>query len=225
MSDVPPTDFTTPATLRSIQSADKTLARFIPVLVVMSAAVLVLALLILGLLIPRLPGLYYPVSVAIAVAVPTLMYVRKRRQLTDEYGLHKTLTLSPKGIRRTDATTIVEIPWSGFSRMQAVNVSFAGKSKMLIVFPVTGVVNATRNAAHSVTALGILGSGTVAPVPGAPERMLRLHDERNGSRLRFGEVHLTPDALIFPSEFEHDWVHGTIGGWLRHCRPDLQLPE
>ncbi|MHA3023889.1 hypothetical protein ACXPWS_26910 [Mycobacterium sp. BMJ-28] len=218
----PPSDFTTPVELRSIQSADRTLVRFLPVLVLMAGGVLVLTLLILGLLMPGVPGVYYPASVALAVAVPTLMYVQKRRQLNDEYRLNKTLRLSPEGLRRTDGTTVVEISWHGVTRFQEEPVSFAANSKGPIVFPVTGVANAAKRAAHSTTALGLLGVGTVAPRPGATQRALQLHDERNGSRLQFGDVNNTDRALIFPSEFESDWRNGVIGSWLRHYRPDIR---
>ena len=74
--DVSARDFTTPVELRSIQSADRTLLRFIPVLALLSAGVLVLALLILGLLLPKLPGVYYPVSIALALAVPLRAMIR-----------------------------------------------------------------------------------------------------------------------------------------------------
>jgi hypothetical protein len=219
---VQPSDFTTPVELGSIQSADRTLVRFLPVLVLMGVGVLVLTLLVLGLLMPGVPAVYYPVSVALAVAVPTLMYMQKRRQLNDEYRLNKTLRLSPEGLRRTDGTTVVEISWPGVTRFQEEPVSFAANSKGPIVFPVTGVANAAKRAVHSTTALGLLGVGTVAPRPGATQRSLQLHDERNGSRLQFGDVHNTDRALIFLSEFESDWRNGVIGSWLRHYRPDIR---
>ncbi|MFL0243589.1 hypothetical protein [Mycobacterium sp. SMC-17] len=217
------TDFESPVELGSIQQADRTLARFLPVLAMMAVGVLLLSLLILGLLMPHSPAVYYPVSVLAAVAIPALMYRQKRRQLTTEYRRHKRLTLSPAGLRRADGTTIVDIPWQGINRIQHEPVSFAAKAKGPIVLPVTGIANAAKAIAHSVTALGILGDGTVAPAPGASPRVLKMHDDRNGSRLVAGEVARTANALIFPSEFEHDWIDGTIGAWLRHYRPDITL--
>jgi hypothetical protein len=32
-------------------------------------------------------------------------------------------------------------------------------------------------------------------------------------------------GIIFPHEFEEQWTTGLIGDWLRHYRPDLELPE
>ncbi|WP_396912348.1 hypothetical protein [Mycolicibacterium sp.] len=218
-----PADFDRTVTLHSIQNADRTLARFIPVLLLLAAGVLVLSLLILGLVFPRLPGLYYPLSVLIAVVVPTLMYLQKRKQLAVEYEQRKRLILSPVGLCRVDSATVVEIPWSGIDRLQPESVSFAARSKGPIILPVTAIANAAKDAAHSVKELGILGAGTVRPAVGASDRVLRMHDERNGSRLQAGELRHTPNALIFPAEFERDWVDGTIGGWVRHYRPDIPL--
>ncbi|SUA31502.1 Uncharacterised protein [Mycolicibacterium fortuitum] len=215
-------DFSSDVELRSIQRADKTLLRFIPMLIVMAAAVLVLALLVLGLMFPRSPGLYYPLSVAIAIAVPAAMYLQKRKQLANDYGRHKRLILSPAGMRRTDANTIVDIPWSGIDRFQQENVSVAARSRTVIL-PVSGIVNAAKSMAHSTKALGIMGQGTVQAAPTASGRVLRMHDDLNGSELAKGQVRPTPNALIFPSEFENDWARGTIGAWIRHYRPDIPL--
>lgn len=215
-------DFSSEVELRSIQSADKTLLRFIPMLIVMAVAVLVLALVVLGLAFPRSPGLYYPLSVAIAFAVPAAMYLQKRKQLANEYGRHKRLILSPAGMRRTDANTIVDIPWSGIDRFQQENVSVAARSRVVIL-PVSGLVTAAKNMAHSTKALGIMGQGTVQATPTASGRVLRMHDDLNGSQLAKGQVRPTPNALIFPSEFENEWVRGTIGAWIRHYRPDIRL--
>lgn len=218
-----PTDFQRPVELGSIQQADRTLVRFLPVLVMMAAGVLVLSLLVLGLLMPHSPGVYYPVSVLAAVAIPALMYHRKRRQLTTEYRQHKRLTLSPAGMRRVDGATVIELPWQGITRFQSEAVSFAAKSKGPIVLPVAGIANAAKAVAHSVKALGILGDGTVAPAPGASPQVLKMHDGVNGSQLAAGKNYSTPNALIFPSEFERDWIDGVIGSWLRHYRPDIVL--
>lgn len=219
----PSADFQRPVELGSIEQADRTLVRFLPVLVMMAAGVLILALLILGLLMPHSPGVYYPLSVLAAVAVPALMYRQKRRHLNAEYRQHKRLTLSPAGLRRVDGATVVDIPWQGINRIQPEPVSFAAKAKGPIVLPVTGIANAAKAVAHSVTALGILGNGTVTATPGASPRVLKMHDDRNGSRLTAGEVARTPNALIFPSEFERDWIDGTIGAWIGHYRPDIGL--
>ena len=216
-------DFQRPVELGSIQRADGTLMRFLPVLVMMAVGVLVLSLLVLGLLMPRSPAVYYPVSVLAAVVIPALMYRQKHRQLTTEYRLHKRLTLSPAGMRRVDGATMVDIPWQGITRIQSEAVSFAAKSKGPIVLPVAGIANAAKAVAHSAKALGILGDGTVAPASGASPRVLKMHDERNGSQLAAGKTYRTPNALIFPSEFELDWIDGIIGSWLRHYRPDIQL--
>jgi hypothetical protein len=32
-------------------------------------------------------------------------------------------------------------------------------------------------------------------------------------------------GVIFPHEFDEQWTTGPIGDWLRHYRPDLELPE
>ncbi|GAA2401239.1 hypothetical protein [Mycolicibacterium llatzerense] len=216
-------DFQSPVELGSIQQADRTLARFLPVLAMMAVGVLVLSLLILGLLIPHSPAVYYPVSVLAAVAIPAVMYRQKRRHLTAEYRQHKRLTLSAAGLRRIDGATVVDIPWHGITRIQAEAVSVAAKPKGPIVLPVAGIANAAKAVAHSAKALGILGDGTVAPAPGASERVLKMHDELNGSQLAAGKARRTPNALIFPSEFERDWVDGVIGSWLRHYRPDIQV--
>jgi len=218
-----PTDFHRPVELGSIQQADGTLVRFLPVLAMMAVGVLVLFLLVLGLLMPHSPGVYYPVSVVAAVAIPALMYRQKRRQLNAEYRLRKRLTLSPAGMRRVDGATVVELPWQGITRLQSEAVSFAAKSKGPIVVPVAGIANAAKAVAHSVRALGILGDGTVAPAAGASPRVLKMHDGVNGSQLAAGKAYRTPNALIFPSEFERDWIDGVIGSWLRHYRPDIQL--
>lgn len=216
-------DFQTPVELGSIQEPDGTLARFLPVLAMMAVGVLVLSLLIFGLLMPHSPGLYYSLSVFAAVAIPAVMYRQKRRQLTTEYRQHKRLTLSPAGLRRIDGVTVVDIPWQGITRLQSEAVSVAAKPKVPIVLPVAGIANAAKAVAHSAKALGVLGDGTVAPAPGATQRALKMHDELNGSQLAAGAVRHTPNALIFPSEFEREWIDGVIGSWLRHYRPDIQL--
>lgn len=221
-SSTPTSDFSREVELRSIQSADKTLLRFIPILVIMAAAVLVLALLVFGLIFPGSPGVYYPLSVGLAIAVPAAMYLQKRKQLSNDYGLHKRLILSPAGMRRADANTIVDIPWSGIDRFQQENVSVAGRTRV-VVLPISGIVGAAKNIAHSAKALGILGQGTVQAATTASEKTLRMHDDLNGSQLSKGQVRHTPNALIFPSEFENDWMRGTIGAWIRNYRPDIPL--
>ena len=211
--------------IHSIQNADRTLVRFIPALVLFAVGVLILALLVFGLMIPRLPELYYPLSVLTAVGLPALMYLHKRKQLADEYAQRKNLVLSPSGLCRSDGATIVDIPWNGIERLECQAVSFGARTKGPTILPVTSIANAAGRAAHSAKAVGILGAGTVRPAPGASERILRMHDERNGSRLQFGEARSTLNALIFPSEFEYDWVNGTIGTWIRHYRPDISLEQ
>lgn len=217
------TAFGHPVELASIEQADRTLVRFLPVLLMMAAGVLILALLVLGLLMPHSPGVYYPLSVLAAVAVPALLYRQKRRQLTTEYRQHKRLTLSPAGLRRVDGATVVDIPWEGINRIQPEAVSFAVQAKGPIVLPVTGIANAAKAIAHSAKALGILGDGTVAPAQGAPPRVLQMHNERGGAQLAVGKITHTPNALIFPSEFERNWIDGVIGSWLQHYRPDIRL--
>lgn len=122
-------DFQRPVELGSIQHADRTLVRFLPILAMMAVGVLVLSLLVLGLLLPDSPAVYYPVSVLAAVVIPALLYRQRRRQLSTEYRMNKRLTLSPVGLRRLDGATVVELPWQGITRCQMEAVSVAGKSK------------------------------------------------------------------------------------------------
>jgi len=218
-----PPNFSEQVELRSIQRPDKTLVRFIPLLILIAIGVLILSLIVFGLIFADLPALYYPLSVATAVAVPAGLYLQKRRQLAADYRQHKRLVLSPTGMRRIDANTVVDLPWSAIDRFQQQNVTVAGRPKVVIL-PISGIVNAAASMAHSATALGIMGAGTVQPAPTAAPRALRMHDRLNGSRLASGQTHRTPNALIFPSEFETNWATGTIGTWLRHYRPDIPLP-
>ena len=215
--------FEEPVQLKCIQSPDKTLRRFIPLLVLFGICVLILAGLVFSLLLQSNLELATVLAVIVAVATPVVMYARRRRRLVHEYTHQKRLTLSPKGLRRVDATTDLELPWSGVRGIIATGDLVVGGVNVPIAGPVGGLAQAAASSARSGKAEAICGAGVMGPVPGASKRSMKVLDLSSGSRLQYGESSHAPMGIIFPAEFEVNWRHGTIGSWLRHYRPDIRL--
>ena len=87
----------------------------------------------------------------------------------------------------------------------------------------TKVVRVSSEAASRQYASA--ASGCAAKNRRSSRKRLKVHDRLSGSNLRRGEPHTSPNCLIFPAEFEQNWQRGTVGAWLRHYRPDLQIPD
>lgn len=192
-------------------------------LVVLALAIMVLAGLVFALLLQDNPTLSTVLAAITAVGIPVLMYVQRRGKLTEEYANIKRLTLSPAGLRRVDATTQVEIPWTGIKGLVVTNDMVLGGVKVPVGLPVAVLARAATSAAAKSKSMAICGSGVINPTPGASKRTLKVLDRQAGSQLSDGQTRNTDNGIIFPAEFEQGWKTGTIGAWLRHYRPDLPL--
>lgn len=220
------TDFHTPVELQCITDPAHAMRRTIPALVIMAFAIWLLAALVLGLMFPSQGALGFVGAVVIAVGATGAFYVRKREQLRRTYRDLQRLVLHPGGLRRTDGTVVIDMPWRGIIRFEYRNSALPPAQRTFISPTNPGRVPAAMalKTAHTVMDWGVVGEGTVAPLPGANAAQLRVHDGLGGSDLVGGRAHRSPQCLIFPGEFEADWQRGTVGAWLRHYRPDLLPP-
>jgi hypothetical protein len=222
-----PGDFTDPIELRCAINADTTVTRLIPVLLVQAFAIFLLAALPLGLMFPHQGAISLVGGVAVAAAFCVPKYFRKRDELRRTYGAVQRLILHPGGLRKYDETIVIEMPWTQIDRFEYRNSSLPPTRRPVISGnPMVPAASAALRGAHTVMGWGIVGRGTVTPVPGASPAKLKVHDQLNGpgSNLRDGQPVSSPNCLIFPAEFEPHWTGGVIGAWLRHYRPDLALP-
>lgn len=217
-------EFTQPVELRCVINADATVQRAIPQLVAQAFAVWLLAALFLGMMAPDVTVVWLGGSIAVSAASVAIVYVRKRDRLRYTYGQLQRLILHSGGLRRFDASVVIDMPWTGLTRFEWRNSSLPSGARVLTVSGMAGAANAAADIAHTAMAWGIVGGGTVTPLAGASPRMLNLQDQLYHSNLAGGYPHSSPNCLIFPAEFETDWANGIVGSWLRHYRPDLTLP-
>lgn len=220
------TEFHTPIELACITSPTQAMRRTIPALVIMAFAIWLLAALALGLMFPRQGLLGFLGAVVIACGATAAFYVRKRTQLRRTYREQQHLVLHPGGLRRTDGTVLIDMPWQGIARFEYRNSALPPAERTFIspTNPGRAPTAMALTKAHTLMGWGIVGRGTVSPLPTAIDAQLRVHDRLGGSNLVGGRSHESPQCLIFPAEFEQDWTHGTVGAWLRYYRPDLALP-
>ena len=138
-------------------------------------------------------------------------------------------------MRRTDGTVVIDMPWRGLTRFEYRNSALPPARRAFISPTNPGRAPAAMalKKAHTVMGWGIVGQGTVAPLPGANVAQLRVHDRLGGSDLVGGRAHRSPQCLIFPGEFEANWQQGTVGAWLRvsdsvqpvHSWKDIQITD
>lgn len=218
--------FDKPAELRCILDPAQVIKRGIPLLILAGAVSWLVVAVALGLMFPTVAAVSFLGGLVASVTVPYLMYTRKRAQLADQYGQRTRLILSPNGLQRLDNAIAIEIPWSAVDRVELRKSALPSGAIRFIGGPLNTLANAAANTANAVSAAGIVGAGTLSPLPAASPAILKAHDRNAGSNLRKGQPFHANQAVIFPSEFEEDWVNGTIGSWLRYYRPDiLARPE
>ncbi|WP_305094367.1 hypothetical protein [Prescottella sp. R16] len=208
--------------LRCILRADQPNPRSLPQLVVFACAIGLLVMLVVGLIYPRSPEIYWPATVAVAVGATAVLHLRNTRRLRARYDA-KRLVLSPTGLTRIDAATIVEIPWNGLTGVCDAPVNVVADPPWWMSSRARTIGNAATAALRAETAVVLTGRGVVRPVPGASRRILAAQDQALGSRLQAGEPFHTPAATINAAEFEEHWRTGTIGAWVHRYRPDLRL--
>ncbi|NOS00971.1 hypothetical protein [Mycobacteroides abscessus] len=221
----PSTDFTE---FPCISNPDKLLARFIPIMILFGVGAGLLVMLALGFTMN--PAIYVTGSALAGFSTIAIAYwVRRNRILAENRA--KRLVLSQTGIRRVDATTIVDMPWQSIHSLQ--NASYFVRKQTspsttmtagVIATAGTGIYAAAGAAgaiAYAPTAPIIVGRAGVEPAPGARLKDLRAYDKLTGRALSQGRGHIADDARIYPSDYEDNWGNGTIGQWLRQFRPDL----
>lgn len=197
--------------------------RFLPMAIAMAFAVWLLVALILGLMFPKTGAISFIGGTIAGVGVATLVFVKKRAQLRRQYGQQQRLILHTGGLRKFDHATVIDMPWTGITHLQTVNSSLPPGGRVHGAGLMQAAANAAVTAAHTAIATGIVGAGTITPLADAPNKVLAVMDRTYQSNLRSGQPHQTGSAVIFPREFDHDWVNGTIGAWLCHYRPDIHL--
>lgn len=130
-----------------------------------------------------------------------------------------TLTLDAEGLRRTDGETVTYAKWADVTRLTNQNTTLAMKPGT------AGSANAAASAAMNsakVVRLSIMARGFAHRVPTKNPLRILLVAHRHGL---FSSKPKQMDTLIFvPSQFENNWVEGTIGAYLRRYRPDIALP-
>ncbi|OHT81192.1 hypothetical protein [Mycobacteroides saopaulense] len=213
--------FDQPVELRCILDPTSVLKRGIPLLIMAGVVSWLVAAVTLGLMFPSIAAISYIGGFVAAVTVPYLMYTRKHAQLTGQYSEQTRLILSPNGLQRLDHAVAIEIPWNAVDRIETRSSALPSGAMRFIGGPLNAMANAAVDAASTAFAAGIVGAGTLSPLPGASHAILKAHDRNSGSNLRKGQPFQAEQAVIFPSEFESDWTRGTIGAWLRRYRPDI----
>lgn len=216
-------NFDQPVELRCILEPTKVLKRGIPLLIMAGVVSWLVVAVTLGLMFPTVAAISFIGGFIAAVAVPYLMYARKHAQLASQYGTQTRLILSANGLQRLDNAVAIEIPWSSVDRIETHNSALPSGAMRFIGGPLNAMANAAVSTASTAFAAGIIGEGTLSPLPGAPHAILKAHDRNSGSKLRNGQPFQAAQAVIFPSEFENDWTRGTIGTWVRHYRPDVAV--
>lgn len=218
-------DFTRPVELTCVLNADTAMPRLIPALLVQAFAIWLLVALPLGVMFPHVAAVSLFGGIAVAAAVCIPRYLRKRDELRHTYGVQQRLVLHPGGLHKVDGTVAVDMAWASLSGFQYRNSALpSARNPILTGNAMAPAAAAAKRRAHTVMGWGIVGPGTISPLPGASPRRLKVHDRLGKSNLRHGVAHTSPQCLIFPAEFEQDWQHGTIAAWLQHYRPDLQIP-
>lgn len=221
-----PHDFTGSVELTCVLDADATMPRLIPALLVQAFAIWLLVALPLGVMFPHVAAVSLLGGIAVAAAVCVPRYLRKRDELRHTFGQLQRLVLHPGGLHKEDGTVATDMCWAGISRFEYRNSALpSARNPVLPGNAMAPAAAAALRHAHTVMGWGIVGRGTLTPLPGASPRRLKVHDRLGRSNLRHGRAHTSPNCLIFPAEFESDWQHGTVAAWLRHYRPDLQIPN
>jgi len=171
------------------------------------------------------PVATYGVGALAGAAVSALIYLRTKARLTDTYGSKQRLRLSQAGLSKVDGDVQIDMPWSGLSHLLNHNSALQTKGVGIGAGAAGVVANAAIASSQLKMNIAIVGRGRLTPLPGAGAARLKAHDQSSGgvSRLRRGEPYDSPQAAIFPSEFEENWQQGVIGAWLQHYRPDVQL--
>ena len=220
-----PYDFARPTELACVLDADAVTKRLWFLFAMIGALAWLVSAVALGLMFPKTTPVWLGGSIVIAVAIPVASYLAKRNQLRRHYGQLQRLILHPGGLRRFDPYVVIDIPWTGISGLSWRNSALPSPSRVHTASALAGAANAAIEKSQTVMAAGIRGDGTIAPLPGASRRMLKIQDRLFGSEMARGYPHSGPDCVIFPAEFEKDWAAGVVGAWLRHYRPDLDLAE
>ncbi|MEZ0363586.1 hypothetical protein ACAG26_07750 [Mycobacterium sp. pUA109] len=219
-----PTDFSQPIELRCNRDADATMLRAPPLIIFQALFVWLVVAVVVGLMFPNTPAVWAGAATVISVASVVRVWARKRNELRRTYGQLQRLELTPNGLRRYDEAVVIDMPWSQLLRFEYRNSALPA-GRLLAWNPMAGAYNTATRHSHTVMAWGIIGHGTVSPLPTASQRKLKIHDRLYGSQLQHGQPHNSDRCLIFPAEFEENWTGGVIGAWLCHYRPDLALPE
>jgi hypothetical protein len=216
-------DFTRPVELKCVLNVDATMKRMIPTLAFQAVFVWVVAAFAVGLIGPKLTAVVITVATAVSVGSVLWVYIRTRHRLRKTYGQLQRLVLEPDGLHRYDEATQIDMPWVRLAGFEHRNSSLPGR-RVWAPTPAAPVANAALRQSHTLMAWGIVGYGTLSPLPTASRRRLKILDGIYHSSLRRGQPIQAEHCLIFPGEFEQNWTTGVIGGWLRHYRPDLALP-
>lgn len=220
-----PHDFTRPTELACVLDADAVTKRLWVLFAMIGAVAWLVAAVALGLMFPETTPVVLSGSILVAVGAAVASYQAKRHQLRRHYGQLQRLILHPGGLRRFDPYVVIDIPWTGISGLTWRNSALPSPSRVHTASALAGAANAAIDRSQTVMAAGILGDGTIAPLPGASRRMPQIQDRLYGSEMVRGYPHSGPNCVIFPAEFEKDWATGVVGAWLRHYRPDLELAD
>ncbi|WP_237074090.1 serine/threonine-protein kinase [Mycobacteroides abscessus] len=209
--------------LHSIESPDRMLARRIPLLVLVGVGSAILTQLVVGIpMATSAPEVANIVSVLALVGVPGVMYVVLRARLSRELREVKRLALTPEGLERTDATTVVSVRWSDIAGFkQAANRISTGPKFVIAPVPVMGMLLAAGSVSTGHRDTAITGPGVIKPGPRASRAALVKLDRILRTSLASGQAAATSSALIFPGEFEQNWADGIVGQWIQRFRPDL----
>lgn len=216
-------DFTRPIELKCVLDADSTMNRMVPQLVFQAIFAWVVAAFAVGLIVPKLTAVVFGSATAVSAASVCWVYTRTRRRLRTTYGKLQRLVLAPDGLHRYDGATQVDMPWTQVTGFEHRNSALPAR-RVWIPTPAAPVANKALRQSHTLVAWGIVGQGTLSPLPGAPQRRLKILDGIYHSALSKGRPLQSDHCLIFPGEFEQNWTTGVVGAWLRYNRPDLTLP-
>lgn len=220
-------DFTTTVELRCVMTPTGELKRAIPLTIVTFLFAGFVALVVIGIALNPPAPVAFGGAVVVGAIVAGFAYLRTWSRLRRVYGEQQRLLLTPQGLRRTDGTLLIDMPWASILRLEERNSALSTRKAGVIAGPAGMVANAGIAASQRKIAVGIVGHAVITPLPDARRAELRAHDRLNGglSNLAGGQPFSSDSGLVFPAEFEENWSQGTIGAWLRHYRPDLGLPN
>lgn len=135
-------DFTTPVELRCVMTPTGELKRAIPLTIVTFLFAGFVALVVIGIALNPPAPVAFGGAVVVGAIVAGFAYLRTWSRLRRVYGEQQRLLLTPQGLRRTDGTLLIDMPWASILRLEERNSALSTRKAGVIAGPAGMVANA-----------------------------------------------------------------------------------